>query len=184
MFPMPNRSYVESVLLPNETLEYAGELHWIIFVPGITSSLFGAFLCLFTPDFLNSAFGLGLVKEFRNYILYTGVALVGSGLLMLGHAYLRLISTELAITNRRVIAKGGFIRRVTFEIMLTRVEGANIDQTVWGRIFNYGSIYVHGTGGGVTPVDYIAYPLSFKQNLMAWVEKTQNKQMGAAAQGN
>jgi uncharacterized membrane protein YdbT with pleckstrin-like domain len=159
--------------MKDETLEYAGQLHWIIFAPGLTSCIFGAFLCLMTPEGLNHMLHLGIVQELRNYILYTGVALVGSGVLLLGHSYLRLISTELAITNRRVIAKGGFISRVTFEIMLTRVEGANIDQTVWGRVFNYGSIYVHGTGGGITPINHVAYPLAFKQALMAWVEKNQ-----------
>ncbi|HVY12977.1 MAG TPA: PH domain-containing protein, partial [Alphaproteobacteria bacterium] len=166
---MANQSYVESVLLPDERLEYAGSIHWVIFVPGLASCIGGAFMCLLTPDFLNQILPLGLMREMHNYILYTGAALVGGGVLMLGHAYVRLISTELAITNRRVIAKGGFISRVTFEIMLGRVEGANIDQTAWGRLLGFGSIYVHGTGGGITPIDHVAQPMRFKQALMTWV---------------
>ncbi len=179
---MANRSYVESVLLPGENLEYAGQIHWIIFVPGLASSVAGAILCLLTPDFLNHILPFSLMAEIHNYILYTGVALVGSGVLMLSHAYLRLISTELAITNRRVIAKGGFISRATFEIMLNRVEGANIDQTAWGRVLGFGSIFVHGTGGGITPISHVSNPLAFKQVLMTWVER--NQQGGRASQGN
>ena len=72
-----------------------------------------------------------------------------------------------------MIAKAGFISRSTFEVMLNRVEGANIDQTVWGRVLGFGSIYVHGTGGGITPIDHIADPLNFKKQLMTWVEKNQ-----------
>lgn len=178
---MANRSYVESVLLPSEHLEYAGQIHWVIFLPGLASSIGGAFMCLLTPQLLNSLLPIALMAEIYNYILYTGVALVGSGVLMLGHAYLRLISTELAITNRRVIAKGGFISRSTFEIMLSRVEGANIDQTAWGRLLGFGSIFVHGTGGGVTPVSYVTNPLAFKQVLMTWVERNQR---GTGNQGN
>ncbi len=169
-----NQSYVESVLLPNERLEFAGQIHWIIFMPGLTSAISGAILCLIKLDFLNRYLHTAIMGEVHNYLLYTGVALVGSGVLMLGHAYLRMISTELAITNRRVIAKGGFISRVTFEIMLTRVEGANIDQTAWGRLFNFGSIFVHGTGGGVTPIDHVADPMTFKKALMTWVERSQH----------
>ncbi|MBI3419806.1 MAG: PH domain-containing protein [Proteobacteria bacterium] len=178
---MASQSYVESVLLKDERLEYAGQLHWIIFVPGLTSCISGAFLCLLTPDMLNRWLPLGIMGELRNYMLYTGVALVVGGVLMLSHAYLRLISTELAVTNRRVIAKGGFISRITFELMLNRVEGANIDQTVWGRVLDFGSIFVHGTGGGVTPIDHIARPFAFKHALMTWVEKNQP---GGSVKGN
>jgi uncharacterized membrane protein YdbT with pleckstrin-like domain len=176
-----NQSYIESVLLPNERLEYAGQIHWVIFMPGLTSAIGGAVFCLLKLDFLNRLLHTAIMSEVHNYLLYTGVALVGSGILMLGHAYLRLISTELAITNRRVIAKGGFISRVTFEIMLTRVEGANIDQTAWGRLLNFGSIFVHGTGGGVTPIDHVADPMAFKKALMTWVERSQH---GPAAPRN
>lgn len=166
------KTYVESVLLPGENLEYAGQLHWIIFVPGLTTSIGGAILCL-SPETLNRLFGIGLVDDIRNYLLVLGLLAVAGGVIMLANSYLRLISTELAITNRRVIAKTGFISRSTFEVMLNRVEGANIDQSIWARILNFGSILVHGTGGGITPIDFIADPLSFKKTLMVWVQKNQ-----------
>lgn len=168
-----NRSYVETVLLKGEELEYAGQLHWIIFVPGLASSFFGTILCLLSPGGLNSTFMLGLMEEMAGYFKWVGVLTVLGGVSMLAHAYLRLISTELAITNRRVIAKTGFISRNTFEIMLNRIEGANIDQTIWGRILGFGSIFVHGTGGGITPIDFVSDPLTFKKQLMTWVEKNQ-----------
>ncbi|MBY0429010.1 MAG: PH domain-containing protein, partial [Alphaproteobacteria bacterium] len=121
-----SRSYVETVLLNGEELEYAGTLHWIIFVPGFASAILGAIICLLTPQSLNETFLLGLAKEMHGYFLGIGVSLVLGGVGMIGHSYLRFISTELAITNRRVIAKTGFISRNTFEVMLNRVEGANI----------------------------------------------------------
>ncbi|NDE90639.1 MAG: PH domain-containing protein [Alphaproteobacteria bacterium] len=168
-----SRSYVETVLLNGEELEYAGTLHWVIFLPGFSSTIFGAILCMLTPQVLNETFMLGLLAEMHGYLLWTGVSLVLGGVGMIAHSYLRFVSTELAVTNRRVIAKTGFISRSTFEVMLNRVEGANIDQTVWGRILGFGSIYVHGTGGGITPIDHIADPLSFKKQLMVWVERNQ-----------
>jgi uncharacterized membrane protein YdbT with pleckstrin-like domain len=167
------RSYVETVLLNGEELEYAGTLHWIIFVPGFASAIFGAILCLLSPQLLNETLLFGLAAEMHSYFMWTGVSLAVGGVGMIAHSYLRFISTELAITNRRVIAKTGFISRNTFEVMLNRVEGANIDQTVWGRILGFGSIFVHGTGGGITPIDHIAKPLEFKKQLMTWVERNQ-----------
>lgn len=168
-----SRSYVETVLLKGEELEYAGQLHWIIFVPGLCSALFGTFFCLLSPQGLNSSFMLGFMEEMAGYFRWTGVLMVIGGVSMLGHSYLRLISTELAITNRRVIAKTGFISRNTFEIMLNRIEGANIEQTVWGQILGFGSIFVHGTGGGITPIDFVSDPINFKKQLMTWVERNQ-----------
>jgi uncharacterized membrane protein YdbT with pleckstrin-like domain len=166
------KSYVDTILLPGESLEYAGQLHWIIFVPGLFCSMLGGFLCL-SPETINRVLGIALGGEIRNYLLMVGVVVVFGGILMLTHSYLRLISTELAVTNRRVICKTGFISRNTFEVMLNRIEGANIDQTVWGRLLGFGSIWVHGTGGGVTPIDFIADPISFKKMLMTWVQKNQ-----------
>lgn len=166
------QSYVDSILLPGENLEYAGQLHWIIFVPGLLCSVGGAFLCL-SPQTLNHILGIALDTGIRSYLLVIGVGTVLGGVLMLMKAYVRLISTELAVTNRRVIAKTGFISRNTFEVMLNRIEGANIDQTIWGRLLGYGSIWVHGTGGGITPIDHVADPISFKKMLMTWVQKNQ-----------
>lgn len=173
-----SRSYVESVLLPGEALEFAGRLHWVIFLPGLCSAIGGSLLCILPPDWFTVLLYGPLVKELHNYLLFTGLSMVGGGVLMLSHAYLRLISTELAITNRRVIAKTGFISRNTFEIMLGRVEGANIEQSVWGRVLGYGSIFVHGTGGGVTPIDHVVEPLTFKKNLMMGVENVQGREQG------
>ena len=166
------QSYVESILLPGENLEYAGQLHWIIFVPGVFCCFVGSILCL-SPETLNRLLGIALDGGIRTALLFIGVSTVVCGVLMLGNAYLRLVSTELVVTNRRVISKTGFISRNTFEVMLNRVEGANIDQSIWGRILNFGSIWVHGTGGGVTPIYHVMDPVSFKKVLLTWVQKNQ-----------
>lgn len=164
-------TYVERVMLPDERLEYVGRIHWIIFMPGVLSALGGALLCLFPFRLLNHFLFPALIEQMRDYILFSGLSAVGAGLLLIINAYLRMISTELVVTNIRVIAKTGFISRNTFEIMLSRIEGANIEQTVWGRLLNFGSIYVHGTGGGITPIDHVADPLPFKKQLLYWQER-------------
>jgi uncharacterized membrane protein YdbT with pleckstrin-like domain len=82
----------------------------------------------------------------------------------------RQSSTELAITNRRLIAKYGFISRATFEIMINRVTGVNFDQTVMGRILGYGTILVHGAGGDISPFDVVANPQLFQRALMDVLE--------------
>jgi uncharacterized membrane protein YdbT with pleckstrin-like domain len=106
-----------------------------------------------------SQFGLVLLG------LVTLVAF-GLGLLFLVWAWINVRSTEIAITNRRVIAKFGFIRRDTVEINLEKVEALRVEQGFWGRILNFGTIFVTGTGSSVEPIKNIADPLVFRRKFM------------------
>lgn len=73
--------------------------------------------------------------------------------------------TELVITNRRIIAKFGIIRLDTLEIRLENIESIGIEQTFLGRLFNYGTIIIHGYGGSNTPIIEVINPLKFKREL-------------------
>jgi uncharacterized membrane protein YdbT with pleckstrin-like domain len=88
------------------------------------------------------------------------------GIFFLVFAWIRVRSTELAITNKRVIAKFGFIKRDTIEINLNQVEALRVEQTFLGRVLNYGTIIVSGTGGALDPFPNIADPLVFRRKFM------------------
>ena len=64
-----------------------------------------------------------------------------------------------------------FVDRATFELMIARVEGANIDQTILGRMLGFGTILVKGTGGGISPIDHIAAPYKFHNYLLKVLER-------------
>ncbi len=89
--------------------------------------------------------------------------LFGLGLLIWLAVYLRYSSTELAITNKRVIAKFGFIRRQTVELNLKRIEGVQVDQGIIARIFDFGSLIISGTGSTHEPIPGISKPLAFRK---------------------
>jgi uncharacterized membrane protein YdbT with pleckstrin-like domain len=91
---------------------------------------------------------------------------VAIGLVFLIWAWIRVRSTELAITNRRVIAKFGFVKRHTVEINLDKVEALKVEQGVWGRFLNYGTIFISGAGTSVAPIPNIADPLVFRRKFM------------------
>lgn len=101
-------------------------------------------------------------------LLILGVLLfvVVIGLFFLIAAWIRVRSTELAITNKRVIAKFGFVKRNTLEINLNQVEALRVEQTFLGRMLNYGTIIVSGTGGALDPFPNIADPLVFRRKFM------------------
>ncbi|MCH7386625.1 PH domain-containing protein [Acinetobacter modestus] len=93
------------------------------------------------------------------------------GVVFVAIAVIHVITTELALTNRRIIAKSGLIRRNTVELKVNRVESLGIDQGVLGRIFNFGSISVKGIGGSNAPIPYIARPMEFRQQVNNYLDE-------------
>ena len=81
-------------------------------------------------------------------------------------AVLRYTTTELAITNKKIIAKFGFIKRDTIELLLPRAESVQVNQSILGRMFNYGSVIVSGAGNPQAPVPGIDSPIEFRKRFM------------------
>jgi uncharacterized membrane protein YdbT with pleckstrin-like domain len=75
-------------------------------------------------------------------------------------------TTEIAITNKRIIAKFGFISRSTTEINLPKIESLQVDQGVMARLFGYGTIVVAGAGTPNLRIPGIADPLLFRRHFM------------------
>jgi uncharacterized membrane protein YdbT with pleckstrin-like domain len=98
---------------------------------------------------------------------------VGIGLIVLLWAFILYKSTELAITNKRIIAKFGFISRSTVEINLSKVESIQVDQGLLGRMCDFGTIRVHGTGSTLAPVPDISEPLAFRNQFAQATDRSQ-----------
>lgn len=96
--------------------------------------------------------------------IFFGVILIPVvvGIVMLIWVWIKFTSTELAVTDRRVIAKFGFISRKTFELNVDRVEGIQVDQSVMGRLFGFGTLRIAGAGNA-DPIPNISDPMGFKK---------------------
>ena len=105
-------------------------------------------------------------SQFGLLVLGAVLLVVVIGLFFLIAAWIAVRSTEIAITNRRVIAKFGFIKRDTVEINLDKVEALRVEQGFLGRMLNYGTIFISGAGTSVAPIRNIADPLVFRRKFM------------------
>jgi len=94
------------------------------------------------------------------------------GLFLLIPALVKYHSTELAVTNKRVIAKFGFVRRQTIELNVAKIESVQVEQGVLGRMFDYGSIIVAGGGNPFEKVQGIANPLGFRRAFLESQEQS------------
>ena len=114
------------------------------------------------------------------HLIAAGVVLLpafGLGLVFLGMAYVRFKSVELAVTNRRFIVKHGFVRRQTVEMNLSKVESLQVEQGVLGRLFDFGTLVISGTGTSHAPLVGIAEPMAFRK---AFIEAQDAARTGGA----
>jgi uncharacterized membrane protein YdbT with pleckstrin-like domain len=81
-------------------------------------------------------------------------------------AWMRRLGTEIAVTDRRIILKRGLIQRHTIEINMDKVESVDVDQSILGRIFDYGTVTVHGTGTGIEPLRNVSAPIALRNAVM------------------
>jgi uncharacterized membrane protein YdbT with pleckstrin-like domain len=150
--------YVRRVLQPGETVVYTAKLHWFIYLPAILLLI----VCL-----ILAAASLWTVDN-QNLSLALEIAAVMFALLALWsgfRAFVRRATTELAVTDQRVIYKTGLLSRHTLEMNRSKVESVAVDQTILGRIFGYGTIIVRGTGSTLEPIRNITDPLTFRSHI-------------------
>ena len=152
-------SYVQSVLQPGEHVRYTTNLHWTIYLPGFLLLIFAALVFWFGHTWLTV--GAGWIWD-----AIAGVVFACAAVALFG-AWFRRWTTEIAVTDRRIIYKRGFIRRRTIEMHLDKVESVDVDQTILGRIFNYGDIIIRGVGVGIEPFTKVDSPITFRNHVTA-----------------
>ena len=141
-------SYVEKSLIPGEKVVYRASLYRL------------PFLWLILPAV--AAFGAAV---FQYWIVALAAAIV-AGLIFV-NIWAKRASAEFAVTSKRVIVAVGAVRRRTLELMLDKVEGVGVEQSLPGRIFNFGTVTITGSGGTRESFDNIAAPLEFRRQVQA-----------------
>lgn len=143
--------YVESNLLKGERIERVAQVHWWAWGKGVMIIFVGMALAMMDGGAIAAVvIPVGLLYVIRGVII--------------------VMTTELVVTNRRVIAKFGLIRRSTVELIHGKVEGMTVDQSIFGRLLGFGTIVVNGTGTSRTPIPHIARPLEFRKDVLERIE--------------
>ena len=150
--------YVRSTLSPNESPVYQTSLHWIIFARFAFFTLLAFLIAMPFAIFVQALTGSQL----------GWFALPLPTFLMVAPT-LAYVSSELVITNSRVLIKTGIVRRQTLEMFVTKIESIAIEQGFLARIFDYGTVIIRGTGGFEEPFETIAHPIEFRN----WVQRMQ-----------
>jgi uncharacterized membrane protein YdbT with pleckstrin-like domain len=168
-------SYVESNLGKDETVKYSARVslwkHWFSFLIG---GFFALLALMGFASSLSSKSGAGSWIGAKS-----GAVLLLIALAVFVWPLIARTTTELVITNKRLIAKFGFISTQSIEIRFDRIESVRVNQSLMGRILNYGDIVVTGTGSTFDPIPNIAGPMKFRAALNQQMEA--NPGSGSAA---
>lgn len=154
-------TYTEKVLQPGETIRFNSRVHWIVYLRGIVIIVLGVAVAVVLRQFDPNPAGMSIPS-----LVAVAVGVV-FGALSLLNAWWRRLTTEVTVTESRIVYKRGFIRRHTFEMNMNKVESVHVNQSVFGRIFDYGDILIRGTGSSFEPLHMISRPLEFRNFVTA-----------------
>jgi uncharacterized membrane protein YdbT with pleckstrin-like domain len=151
--------YIDDILQPGEKVLYSTNAHWIFYQPAIVAWI--AALVLLILSRMTTTEGLILL------CLSAAAVVALAALYWSATAWFHRWTTETDVTNLRVVHKTGFIKRRTFEMALDKVESVDVNQSILGRIFNYGDVTILGVGEGKETISTIAAPLDFRSHITA-----------------
>jgi uncharacterized membrane protein YdbT with pleckstrin-like domain len=151
--------YIDDILQPGEKVLYSTNAHWIFYLPAIAAWIVALFLFVLSRQ---------TVTESLMLLCLSAAAVVAVvALYSTVKGWFHRWTTETDVTNLRVVHKTGFIKRRTFEMSLDKVESVDVDQSILGRMLNYGNVTVRGVGEGAETIDTIASPLDFRNHITA-----------------
>jgi len=146
--------YIEKNLLFGEQVIYTTRLHPVVYAGAIAVALAA----------IPAAIMLPASEAFSGWKI--AVAMFGVAVAWYAWCKIIVITSEFAVTSKRVLIKTGFVARDAFEMHLTRIEGVQIEQGLLGRMLNFGTVTVKGIGGSSDPFKNISRPLELRRAVV------------------
>jgi hypothetical protein len=145
--------YTAATLQANEQPLHHTAIHWM----ALSGSIIGAVLSLIV------ILPIAMFAAWKDFYWAWLLLVIPLGILV--SAIVTVRTSELVITDRRVLIKVGFIQRHTFEMFISKIESVAVYQSMMGRLFNYGTVTIRGTGGSSESFATIAAPLQFRDAI-------------------
>ncbi len=170
-------SYIQKNLLPNEKVLYYAHVHWAVYFPSLFLFIISIIFIVFSliKASVVSVAGSPPAQPTMDNILWGSIlCIAGFGFLfslfLAVEASIIILTTEFSATNKRVMAKSGFIRIHTLEILLSKVESIDVKQNIFGSLMGFGVITVTGTGGTKQGFRAIANPMEVRTKINQIIE--------------
>jgi hypothetical protein len=156
-------SYVSRTLGKSESILFSTGYHWLYWL-GV-ALLSGPFLVLLIAGTLNGF----PARDIFLLILAALPFCYGA------YRFVHGIALEIAVTSDRFVKKSGLVSIQTEEVSLDKIEEVNIEESILGRVFGFGAIFVHGTGAGNIRVQMVRDPVNLRRQIQTAREQLKHK---------
>jgi len=154
-------SYVSRTLGSKEKILFQTGYHWLYW--------------LGTAVLLAPLVTVALVRLPYDGLDYLYLALSAFPFLSGAYYWVHGMALEVAVTSDRFVKKMGLVSIETEEVSLDKIEEVNIVESIFGRIFGYGTVDVHGTGAGAIRIKMINDPVGLRREIQSAREQLRNK---------
>ncbi|NOT39367.1 MAG: PH domain-containing protein [Alphaproteobacteria bacterium] len=156
-------SYVSRTLGKSESILFSTGYHWLYWV-GV-ALLAGPFLALLI---------LGTVELFPARDIFL-LILAFVPFCYGAYRFVHGIALEIAVTSDRFVKKSGLVSIKSEEVSLDKIEEVSVEESILGRIFGFGTIFVHGTGAGEIRVPMLKDPVNLRRQIQTAREQLKHK---------
>jgi hypothetical protein len=146
-------AYTRATLQTDERILRKTTIHWMVLMRPALGSLFS--LIVIVP--------IAMIASWKGHYWAWALLVIPAAILL--SAILAVKTSELVITDRRVLIKVGFIQRQTFEMFISKIESVAVVQGMIGRMLDYGTVEIRGTGGSFESFATITAPLQFRDAI-------------------
>lgn len=148
--------YIDQNLLPEEKIIFRTRKSLIIFSYPVLWTV----VCIATTGFM-------LKNDILIHIVWTPWLIAFVFWLSVWLSY---ISSDFAVTDKRIMMREGVFTRHANEIRIATISQVNINQNLWGQLFNYGTVSIN-TFGAYDAYTQIAKPFLFQKYVNAQLDK-------------
>ncbi len=137
--------YVDEILQPDEKLLYSTNPLVLLFAGDRRPGSW--------PPRCRAVAAIAIGQQFRQAVADGAGGVFGDWHHRGGpEAWFRRYTTEFDVTDKRVIYKTGFIQRRTIEMNMDKIESVDINQSLLGRVFDFGEVTIRGVGESWEPI--------------------------------
>lgn len=157
------KKYLRNSMTPNENVTLEAKFHWVLYI--LPALLFILFLIS------------GIAGESMGVVV-TGIVFA---LIALIPAFKYTMFSELAVTNKKIFGKTGFIKTNEMNSPIKQIQNVKVQNGLFGKIFGFGTVSITTTSG-VYFFKYVSKPNDFKNTVMAQIENSEEDKMDLNAQ--
>lgn len=180
-------SFINKIKGPDERLVGVAYIHWIYGLQGILwlagLMCFGLFVDHFFTNLaagFKSNIGFAAVTSFSNLIFWI---CTGIGAILFFFYVLMIATTEIGLTDKRVIYKRGFLFVKVAEMDIEEIKAVNVNNGVFGRILNYGYVLLDARFVENTNLPALGDPYRFVKALNEMRTKLKSDSMQVVVEG-